>query len=239
MMDQNYAADKESAFILVTEGRATVNGQKAISPAQMVTTDARIVVRGIENRYVGRGALKLLGALDEWRIDLSGLVSADIGAATGGFTEILLRRGVRRVYAIDTAYGKLDLKLREDRRVVVMEKTDVRNLQNLPEQVDLAVMDVSLISLRDTLPLATRFLKPEGLVIALFKPQYETRDPRLLKNGVIISQVARETLLNEFLMWADGAGWQTIQHMKSPIRGSTGNVEYLLLLQNAKIKMKN
>ncbi len=229
-MHKGDAADRPAAFVLVTEGRVKVNGQKAISPAMLIMKDARVEVRRIADQYVGRGALKLAGALDGFRLDPVGMVCADIGAATGGFTEVLLRRGAVRVYAIDTAYGKLALKLREDPRVMVKEKTDVRKMPPLSEAVDLAVSDVSLISLRNILPSIAPLLKPNGRAIVLFKPQYETRDPKLLRNGVVVSQVAREELFADFLQWVEKNGWRVRNQMKSPIRGTTGNVEYLVLL---------
>lgn len=230
LMQKGDAVDRLAAFVLVTEGRVRVNGQKAVSPAMLIMKDARVEVWRIADQYVGRGALKLAGALDEFQLDPTGMICADIGAATGGFTEVLLRRGAVHVYAIDTAYGKLALKLREDPRVVVKEKTDVRKMPLLPEAVDLAVSDVSLISLRNILPSIVPLLKPDGCVVVLFKPQYETRDPKLLKNGVVVSQVAREEMFADFLRWVEKNGWRVQGKMRSPIRGTTGNVEYLVLL---------
>ena len=221
--------DAKEAFIVVTEGRVRVNGQKAISPAQLADLEAVITIRE-EEKYVGRGAYKIEAALQSFHINVEGAVCADIGAATGGFTQVLLAHGALRVYAIDTARGKLALKLRQDPRVVVMEETDVRKIEKLPELARYGTMDVSLISLRNILPYINRFLLPEGEVIALFKPQYETRDPRILKRGVIQDKEFREKLLYDFIEWAEKNGWKVKNRMESPIRGSEGNVEYLLLL---------
>ena len=220
------AADKKEAFIVVTEGRVLVDGQKAVTPAQLVSGQAKVELRG-EARYVGRGAYKLEAALAAFRIPIEGKVCADIGAATGGFTEVLLKRGAKKVYAIDTARGKLAFKLRRDPRVALMEETDVRGLASLPELVDCAVIDVSLISLRQILPEVKRLLKPDGVVAALFKPQYETRDPRMLQHGVIRNAADREMLLKDFTDWAQAHGWEIRDRIESPIRGSKGNVEYL------------
>ncbi len=228
-MKHGHVADKKSAFIVVTEGRVLVGGQKAISPAQMVAGEDRVVVHD-GNGYVGRGALKLDAALEQFKIDVSGKVCADIGAATGGFTEVLLRRGAAKVYAIDTCHGKLVPKIREDSRVVVMERVDVRNLKSLPEAVDLVTIDVSLIPLENILPAVGRLMISEGFVVALLKPQYETRDPAALRHGIIRDNAARESIVKSFLAWAKENGWKVVNQMESPIRGGKGNVEYLLEL---------
>lgn len=229
LIQHGHVADKRSAFIVVTEGRVLVNGQKAISPAQFVMSADRVTVRG-GDAYVGRGALKLDAALEQFKIDVSGKVCADIGAATGGFTEVLLRRNAAKVYAIDTAFGKLVPKIREDSRVVAMERTDVRDLDRLPEAADIVTIDVSLIPLENILPPVRRLLTPTGLVVALLKPQYETRDPTVLRHGVVRDKTARERILNSFLAWAGHNGWKVANQMESPIRGGKGNVEYLLEL---------
>lgn len=227
LISKKLASHSQEAFIATLEGRVFVNGQKMILPAQLVDPDAKIELRAGPH-YVGRGALKLEAAIQKFGISVKNKICADIGAATGGFTEILLKYGAQRVYAIDTARGKIALKLREDPRVTVMEQTDVRKLKILPESINLAVVDVSLLSLRQILPAAARFLAPNGAIIALFKPQYETRDPKLLKKGVIRDADTRRKLLDEFLIWARENGWKIKSMMESPIRGTSGNTEYLL-----------
>lgn len=230
LIAHNFVRDKNEAFIIVTEGRVSVEGQKAISPSMMVMPSGTIEVRSI-SPYVGRAAYKLEGALNAFGVNPQGLICMDIGAATGGFTQVLLERGARRVYAIDTAKrGKLALKLREDPRVVVREKTDVRHMEALPEPVDLVTIDVSLISLRDILPHAKRLAAPHASVVALFKPQYETRDPRVLHKGVVSDAEVRERMRDEFVVWVRDQGWRVVQMIESPIRGAKGNVEYLLHL---------
>ncbi|MBI3442522.1 MAG: TlyA family RNA methyltransferase [Candidatus Sungbacteria bacterium] len=229
LIQRGHAADKRSAFIVVTEGRVLVNGQKAISPAQFVATEDQIVVQDGDG-YVGRGALKLDAALEQFGIDVSGKICADIGAATGGFTEVLLRRGATKVYAIDTCHGKLALKIRENPRVVVMERTDVRDLQHLPEVVDLATIDVSLIPLEQILPAVRVLIAPHGLAVALLKPQYETRDAKALRHGIVRDDAARENILERFLTWAQENNWKIVNRIESPIKGGKGNVEYLLKL---------
>lgn len=234
LIKQELAGDKKDAFVIITEGRVFIGGQKAISPSQLVNPEAKIEVRK-EREYVGRGAYKLEAALEKFGIDVAEKVCADIGAATGGFTEILLKHGAKKVYAIDTARGKLAPKLREDSRVVVTEKTDVRDIEKLSEAVDCVTIDISLISLRDILSRlkSGRFLKPQGDVIALFKPQYETRDAKILRHGVVTDIGAREKLLNDFMDWAKNSGWEILGRIESPIRGGEGNVEYLLWLRSS------
>ncbi len=218
---------------MITGGTVFLNGQKAISPAQLANPDAAIQIRGT-NAYVGRGAYKLEGALEKFGINVAGMTCADIGAATGGFTEVLLRRGAARVYAIDTAHGKMAMKIREDPRVTVMERTDVRTLASLPEKMDCVVIDVSLISLRDILPHAARLLSPDGIVVALFKPQYETRDPAMLRHGIIRDHEKRENLAADFQQWLTAHKWSIMGRMESPIKGSEGNTEYLFYLAHKK-----
>ena len=225
LIANGYAGDKKEAFIFVTEGRVFVNGQKTVSPAEMVREDDRVEVRG-EKEYVGRGAYKLEAAFAKFNIDVHGKVCADIGSATGGFVDVLLKRGAKKVYAIDTARGKLALKLREDPRVAVMEETDARDIESLPEKAELITGDVSLISLRSILP-AVEKLSPDAEVVVLFKPQYETRDPSILRHGVIIDETARVALLSDFKEWLDANGWKILGLTESPIRGNEGNVEYL------------
>lgn len=229
LQERGVVKNKQEAFVLVTEGKVYVGGQKAISPAQLVSLGRNVEVRD-ENSYVGRGAYKLEAALQKFAIDVRGKTIADIGSATGGFVEVLLRRGAKKVYAIDTAWGKLALKLRRDPRVVVMEKTDVRALPKLPNYADIVTIDVSLIPFEEILPHTRRFLKKGGEVVALFKPQYQTRDPSLLKKGIVKDERSRENLLAEFRIWAREHNWDIMGEICSPIRGTKGNSEYLLWL---------
>src|SRR3989338_6169109 len=221
LIEKVLATDKKSAFVVVTEGKVFVDGVKMVSPAQMVKPDAKIEIRG-KMQYVGRGAFKLEGALEKFGIDVSGKICADIGLATGGFTEVLLQRYAEKGYAIDTAKGKLDP------RVIVMEGMDVRDIKELPEKIDIAVIDISLIPLENILPSVKRIIKEEGAVVVLFKPQYQTRDPKILRHGIVINDAEREKLLHNFTVWAKDTGWDIIRQMESPIKGGEGNTEFLL-----------
>lgn len=230
LIEHKFTSGKDEAFVIVTEGRVFVEGQKAVSPSQIVLPSAWIEVRPL-SLYVGRAAYKLEGALDAFGISPKGMICVDIGAATGGFTQVLLYRGAANVYAIDTAKGKLAPKLREDPRVVVMEETDVRHIKKLPELADLVTIDVSLISLRDILPHARRLAALHASVVALFKPQYETRDPRFLVHGIVQGEATRQELLNDFLEWLAAHQWKVEKWIESPIRGMEGNKEYLFYLK--------
>lgn len=230
LQERGIVKNKQEAFVWVTEGKVYVEGQKAVSPAQMIPSEKDIEVRH-KNNYVGRGAYKLEEALEKFAIEVHGKTVADIGSATGGFVEVLLRRGAKKVYAIDTAWGKLALKLRRDPRVVVMEKTDVRAIPKLPESIDFVTIDVSLIPLEEILPHTRRFLKKGGEAITLFKPQYQTRDPSLLKKGIVKDDGSRENLLAQFRTWAREHDWNIQGEIRSPIQGTKGNSEYLLWLR--------
>ncbi len=229
LIKSGLASDKKAAFVIVTEGTVFINGQKAISPAQLITEKDKIEFR-VGHKYVGRGALKLEAALKKFEINPSGKICADIGAATGGFTEILLLGGAKKVYAIDTAQGKLALKLREDPRVIVMEEADVRKLEKLPEQIDLSTIDLSLLPLENILPSVRKLLSPVGETVALFKPQYQTRDQTILRHGIIQTDEDRENLMQNFKKWAEQNSWKIKNTMESPIRGDKGNIEYLIHL---------
>lgn len=246
LVARGIAADGRGAFIVVTEGRVFVNGQKAVSPGQSVADGDAIEVRPAR-ACVGRGALKLDAAFERFGVDVAGNVCADVGAATGGFTEVLLKRGAAKVYAIDAGRGKLDLKLRQDPRVVVMEGTNVLTMPPLPEPVDTITIDVSFTSLRLVLPTVRpwlpwlyyshdrgssttkggRGIESVGHVIALFKPQYEIEDKSLLEHGILRDESARLELVEAFRTWLAERGWRERGFMASPIRGSEGNVEYL------------
>lgn len=232
LIEEGFTADKKSAFIIVTEGRVLIKGQKAVSPAQLVANTNDVVVRKGRG-YVGRGALKLEGAISKFGVVAKDKICADIGSATGGFTEILLAAGAKKVYAIDTARGKLVPKLRDDPRVVVMEGTDVRDLTALPERIELASIDVSLIPLEGILPAVRKLLAPNAQVVALLKPQYQTRDVHILRHGIVQDDSAREKILHDFIAYVNSSGWRVAQWMESPIRGGKGNVEYLVLLDPA------
>lgn len=229
LVEGKHAADTRGAFILVTAGRVMVNGQKAVSPGQLVADDDVIEVRP-GREFVGRGGRKLEAALERFGVDVAGTVCADVGAATGGFTEVLLKRDAAKVYAIDAGRGKLDLKLRQDSRVNVLEKANVLTTPPLAEQIDLVTVDVSLTSLSLVLPRIRSWLSERGSVVALFKPQYEIKNKSLLTHGIVEDAALRQAAITDFRGWLAQHGWRELGFMESPIRGSEGNVEYLFHL---------
>jgi 23S rRNA (cytidine1920-2'-O)/16S rRNA (cytidine1409-2'-O)-methyltransferase len=176
---------------------------------------------------VGRGAFKLEAALDAFALQVDGWVCADVGASTGGFTEVLLERGARRVYAIDVGYGQLAWRLRQDSRVVVMERTNARTLASLPEAVRLAVVDVSFISLRLILPAVRRWLARDGEAVALAKPQFEAGRGTVGRGGVIRDQALRRSVLDALAAELTAEGWERVAAIDSPIAGASGNLEQL------------
>ena len=202
-----------------------VDGVVATRPAHSVPEDAAVslIERGPD--YVSRGALKLQKALDLWRIDPAGKVVLDVGASTGGFTDLLLRRGASRVYAVDVGYGQLHYKLRGDPRVVVMERTNVRDLAELPEPVDLGVIDVSFISLRLALPPTFKLVTKE--IVALIKPQFEAGRGQVGKGGVVRDAAVRQQVVRDLQAWSTTQPWRMREVTESPIRGPAGNVEFL------------
>ena len=182
--------------------------------------------------YSSRGGYKLAGALDQFEIDVTGRVCADVGACTGGFTDVLLQRGGARVYAIDVGYGQLDWKLRQDDRVVVMERTNARYLEALDEAVRFVCIDVSFISLKLILPAVKKWLAADGDVVALIKPQFEAGKKLVGKGGVIRDPAVRRLVLEDVLLWAtERGGWEVKGLAISSIQGADGNVEYLVWLR--------
>jgi 23S rRNA (cytidine1920-2'-O)/16S rRNA (cytidine1409-2'-O)-methyltransferase len=210
--------------------RVLLNGQFAEKPGAAVKEDDRLEVQELEHPWVGRGGMKLAGALDHFEIDPAGLDCADIGASTGGFTDVLLQRGARRVWAIDVGYGQLDQKLREDLRVVNREKVNARYLEisDFEAPLDLVSIDVSFISLRLILPAAARVLKPGGLLVALIKPQFEAGKGEIGKGGIVRDPAVRSRVIAEIEEAAAREGFRVVGVIDSPIKGSEGNLEALL-----------
>ena len=220
---------REMAERLILAGQVRVEGELAFTAATPVSSDARIDVDwGLP--YVSRGGLKLQRALDVFGVRPTGWVAADIGASTGGFTDCLLQRGAAKVYAIDVGYGQLAWTLRQDPRVVVMERTNARHLEALPEPVRLVTIDASFISLRLLLGPARAWLEPEGQTIALIKPQFEAHKQSVGKGGVVRSEETHRRVLRSVVEWAIDHGWFFWGLTQSPILGPKGNREFLASL---------
>lgn len=231
VVERGLAESRAKAQRLIMAGQVRVEGEVILKPGTLIPVSASIeVVEGM--RYVSRGGEKLEAALEGFDLThLEGWVCADVGASTGGFTDCLLAHGVARVYAIDVGYGQLHWKLRQDPRVVVMERTNVRYLTTLPEQVDLVTIDVSFISLKLVLPTVKVWLKPEGKIIALIKPQFEAGPSESARGkGVIRDARVHRRVLEDVLAFAKTIGLTPQGLIRSPLLGPKGNVEFLTLL---------
>ena len=210
-------------------GEVYVNGQKADKSGMEVDITSNIEVRGSACPYVSRGGLKLEKALRNFGVDPTGYVCSDSGASTGGFTDCLLQQGASKVFAIDVGYGQLAWKIRNDPRVVVMERTNIRyvTLEDLGEPLDLSVIDVSFISLGLVLPVVKTLLKPTGQVLCLIKPQFEAGKDKVGKKGVVRDPAVHEEVLQNFISLAKSLDF-TIRNLTfSPVKGPEGNIEFL------------
>lgn len=229
LVRRGLAETRERARQLIKTGSVRVRGQISTKPALRVHEEDPIILLE-QLRYVGRGGVKLEAALDHFLVNVNGITALDVGASTGGFTDCLLQRGASSVYAVDVGHNQLAPKIKNDPHVTVFEHTDIRNLERLPLQVDLAVIDVSFISLRLVIPVVIGFLKPTGRIIALIKPQFEAGPHCVNKKGVIKNESIREKTVQELLLWIQEQGWTVLNLIPSPILGGEGNMEYLAFL---------
>jgi 23S rRNA (cytidine1920-2'-O)/16S rRNA (cytidine1409-2'-O)-methyltransferase len=224
------APSRQQARALILAGHVALRGIPYLKPGLVVPEGVDLQVDP-GPPFVSRGGEKLAHGLDRFGIDPTGRITADVGASTGGFTDCLLQRGAVRVYAIDVGYGQLDWRLRTDERVVVMERTNARYLEMLPEAISLVVIDASFISLRMLLPAVRRFAAADADVVVLIKPQFEAGRGRVGKGGVVRDPVVHREVLNGFVEWATADGLRVRGLTASPLRGPAGNVEFLAWLQ--------
>ena len=223
------AESRAKAQATIMAGEVYVNGQKADKSGMEVDITSNIEVRGSACPYVSRGGLKLEKALKNFGVDPTGYICSDSGASTGGFTDCLLQQGASKVFAIDVGYGQLAWKIRNDPRVVVMERTNIRyvTLEDLGEPLDLSVIDVSFISLGLVLPVVKTLLKPTGQVLCLIKPQFEAGKDKVGKKGVVRDPAVHEEVLQNFISLAKSLDF-TIRNLTfSPVKGPEGNIEFL------------
>jgi len=199
-------------------------------PGATFAADAPVEVRGKDHPWVSRGGVKLAHGLDHFRIEPRGLVALDIGASTGGFTDVLLQRGAARIYAVDVGFGQFDWKLRNDERVVLLERVNARHLtpKQVPEPVDLVVCDASFIGLETVLPAPLALAKPRARLVALIKPQFEVGPDRVGKGGVVRDPALHREVCDRIAAWLATQGWRVLGVVESPIRGPEGNVEFLV-----------
>jgi 23S rRNA (cytidine1920-2'-O)/16S rRNA (cytidine1409-2'-O)-methyltransferase len=229
LVSRELAENRSQAQALIMAGKVTVSGKAITKPGTQVDEDASLELAE-KMPYVSRGGIKLAHALDEFKLDITSLTAMDVGASTGGFTDCLLQRGARRVYAIDVGYGQLDYKLRQDKRVIVMERINAHHPFSLPEKVNTATIDLSFISVTKVLPNITGHLTKPGHIIVLFKPQFEAERKEVGKGGIIKDPQVHARVLGRFIVWATEHDLRLHGLVASPVLGAEGNKEFLLLL---------
>lgn len=229
VFDLGLTESRERAKTTIMSGLVYVNGQKADKPGMQVAPDVKVEVRGDALPYVSRGGFKLEKALRVFPVDPAGMVCIDCGASTGGFTDVLLQNGAAKVFAVDVGYGQLAWSLRNDARVISMERTNVRYIttEQIPEPLDLAVMDLSFISVKLILPAISSLLKDGAAVLCLIKPQFEAGREEVGKKGVVRDKNVHLSVLQSFLDFVPTAGFTVFGLDYSPIKGPEGNIEYL------------
>ena len=229
LVERGHAETRTKAQAIIMSGLVYVQGQKSDKPGTSYEETVDIEVRTGGCPYVSRGGLKLEKALRDFGVDPTGFVCSDSGASTGGFTDCLLQQGASKVFAIDVGYGQLDWKIRSDPRVVVMERTNVRYVtpEQLGEQLDLSVVDVSFISLKIVLPVIKSLLKSTGQVLCLIKPQFEAGKEKVGKKGVVRDPQVHQEVLNQFVEHVTEIGFHILGMTFSPVKGPEGNIEFL------------
>ncbi|MBQ8076111.1 MAG: TlyA family RNA methyltransferase [Oscillospiraceae bacterium] len=234
LFEKGFAPSREKARALIMSGCVFLEGQRADKPGQQVSPDAEPDVRMKELPFVSRGGYKLDKALRVFPIDPTGKICIDCGASTGGFTDVLLQHGAQKVYAVDVGYGQLAWKIRNDERVVSLERTNLRYVteEQIPEKLDLAVCDVSFISLKLVMPAVAGLLKPGAEIMCLIKPQFEAGRELVGKKGVVRDPKVHEQVIQEILSFMPSIGFSVCGLDYSPITGPEGNVEFLLYMKN-------
>ena len=228
LVERGLVDTRSKAQSLIMARRVLVNGQFVDKAGATVSGEDEVSVAELEHPWVGRGGMKLAHALKEFAIDVEGKVCADIGASTGGFTDVMLQSGARKVYAIDVGYGQLDVSLRNDPRVVNREKVNARYLhaEDFEEPVEFVSIDVSFISLTLILPAVTRFLR--GELVALIKPQFEVGRHDVGKGGIVRDEAKRQAAVDHVVAFARAEGFDVRRVIESPVKGAEGNVEFLM-----------
>jgi 23S rRNA (cytidine1920-2'-O)/16S rRNA (cytidine1409-2'-O)-methyltransferase len=239
LVARGLAQSRERARALILAGDVTVGGRPISKAGTLVDDGAEVVVRTADHPWVGRGGLKLVHALEAFHLDVTGRVALDVGASTGGFTDVLLQRGARRVIALDVGHGQLAWRLRTDERVTVIERLNARHLRrdDLPPDlstVDIVTIDVSFISLRHILPAVAPLVAPPGHIVALVKPQFEAGREEVGKGGVVTDEAIHARVVDEITRAAHEVGLERLGLEPSPVAGVAGNREFFLLLAPAR-----
>src|SRR3989338_3297970 len=233
LVERGIIQSRERAKGLILSGDVSVNGNPVNKAGILVDEDAEIKLTGKDIPYVSRGGLKLEKAIKEFNINVKDKVAIDVGASTGGFTDCLIQYGAKKVYAVDVGYGQLAWKLRNDPRVVVIERKNIRYIKpsDIGEPVDIATIDVSFISLKLVLPVVKNLLKENGEIIALIKPQFEIGKGEVEKGGIVRDREKHEKVISEIKSFAIDSGFKVLNVTESPIAGQKGNVEFLIYFQ--------
>ncbi len=233
IVDSGLIKSRERARALIMEGKVIVNGAVITKAGTLVNRDSEIILKKGDIPYVGRGGLKLKAALDFFHINPEDKIIMDIGCSTGGFTDCVLKENASKVYAVDVGYGQIDWSLRQNSKVILLEKTNIRYLEKekIPDPVDLIVIDVSFISLTKVLPKCLEFLDKQGEILALIKPQFEVGRELVEKGGVIKDESKRKVAVENIKAFAESIGLETIGIFESPVHGQKGNIEYFIYLR--------
>ncbi|MBQ0018728.1 MAG: TlyA family RNA methyltransferase [Clostridiales bacterium] len=240
LVNNGFAESREKAKRTIMAGLVMVNGRLEDKPGSTFDVESEITVKGKECPYVSRGGLKLEKAIKEWGVDCEGKHCIDMGASTGGFTDCMLQHGAQKVYAIDVGYGQLAYKLREDPRVINLEKTNIRylDLDLIEEPIDLISIDVSFISVKHMLPVAAAVMAPGAKILCLVKPQFEAGKEQVGKGGIVRDPAVHREVIENVISYAESSNLYPCELTFSPIKGTKGNIEYLLLLSNEKCDNK-
>lgn len=229
LTERGLVSSREKAKAVIMSGNVFINGQKVDKAGESFPVDVEIEVRGNDNAYVSRGGLKLEKALDFFSAEVDGKIAIDVGASTGGFSDCLLRRGVKKLYSVDVGYGQLAWEIRNNPKVVCMERTNIRYVthEQIPDIIELAVIDVSFISLKIVLPAVRALMGERGNVYCLIKPQFEAGRDKVGKKGVVRDPEVHAEVIRNFIKNAENAGFSVCGVTFSPITGPEGNIEFL------------
>jgi 23S rRNA (cytidine1920-2'-O)/16S rRNA (cytidine1409-2'-O)-methyltransferase len=230
MVEKKLVQSRERARQMILAQKVAVNGMILVKAASLVDPDTHITLKSLDMPFVSRGGLKLEAALKSLQWDMTDTVCMDIGASTGGFTDCLLQRGARKIYAVDVGYGQLAWRLRQDNRVIVIERTNIRHLEfeRINERMDVIVADTSFISLKIVIPAAEKFMKPGTRILALIKPQFEAGRELVGKKGVVRDNNVRCRVVADIQNFFSCRGYEAEQVIPSPVPGAEGNLEYIL-----------
>jgi len=230
LVERGLAESRARAQALILAGLAYVGDRKIAKAGDQLPAEAAITLKGRDHPWVSRGGIKLAHALDQWGWDVADAVAIDVGASTGGFTDVLLSKGAARIYAVDSGTNQLAWKLRQDPRVVVLEQTNARYLttDQVPEPIDLVVCDASFIGLSKVLAAPLALAKDDARLVALIKPQFEAGPQEVGKGGVVRDPLVHQRVCQEVRDWVESIGWNVVDLIESPITGPEGNIEFLI-----------